>query len=344
MNIPVRNVYYLLLYAWNHVGEGAETDVSAMGCTRLPDLFAHVLADITGRLLARGLDRGYQPREEAIRGVRGKLELAGTIKRNLAPQARTQCAFDDFDHDVLHNRILKATLRDLGRAGIDSGIGARLRRFHQKLDVVGDVRITSRDFGRVQIHRNNRLYDLALRICRLVHDNLMIDERTGESRFRDFRADQRQMGALFEDFVHNFYLLEQRRYRVSRPHIAWYQAQGSTASLDRLPVMRTDIVLEEPGRAIICDTKFYKEPLSRRHGSPKLRSGHLYQILSYVDQRSGRGSHSDVHEGMLLYPVVAEPFSYDFRLNGHALRVRTLDLDQEWEGIHGDLLRLIDAA
>ena len=34
-------------------------------------------------------------------------------------------------------------------------------------------------------------------------------------------------------------------------------------------------------------------------------------------------------------------FEYQFR--GHRVIVRTLYLDQRWEGIHGELLELIDA-
>jgi 5-methylcytosine-specific restriction enzyme subunit McrC len=343
VKIPVQNVYYLLLYAWDHVGEGAETGVTGHGYTRLQDLFAHVLADTTARLLARGLDRGYQPLEEPVRGVRGKLQLAATIKRNLPALAQTQCAYDELRYDVLHNRILKATIRSLLGVDVDPEILGRLRRLHQKLDAVAEVRVSSRDFGMVQLHRNNRLYDLALRICRLIHDNLMIEERTGQARFRDFRADERQMGALFEEFVRSFYRREQRRFRVSSPHISWHEAQGSTAALQHLPIMRSDVVLERPGHCIICDTKFYQEPLASRHGARKVRSEHLYQILSYVDNHSGRGTSTTVHEGMLLYPVVSEPFSFDYRLNSHALMVRSINLDQPWETIRSDLLRLIGA-
>jgi 5-methylcytosine-specific restriction enzyme subunit McrC len=343
VKIPVQNIYFLLLYAWDHVAEGDEAAVAAHGHTRLQDLFANVLADTTARLLARGLDRGYLTEEEPVRGVRGKLDLATTLKRNLTAQAQTHCRYDELRYDVLHNRILKATLRNLLDLDVEESIRARVRRLYRKLDGVADIRVVSRDFGRVQLHRNNRLYDFALRLCRLIHENLMIEPGTGEARFRDFRADEQQMGAVFEEFVRSFFKREQGRFRVSRPHIPWHDAQGTDYDLERLPTMRSDIVLESPERCIVLDTKFYHEPLTSRFGTRKVRSDHLYQILAYVGNRTASEKHGAPHEGMLLYPVVDEAFTFDFRLKGEQVRVRSLNLDQPWPAIHTDLLRLIEA-
>lgn len=341
MNVPVRNVYYLLLYAWDHLGNGEEVSVAGREYTRIQDLFAHVLAETAARLLARGLDRGYLLQDEPVRGVRGKVDLATTLKRGLLAGSQTHCRFDELRHDVLHNRILKATMRGLLRAEVDAGIASRLRRLYQKLDAVADIRVTARDFGRVQIHRNNRLYDFALRLCRLVHDNLRVEPGSGHTRFHDFRADERRMGALFEEFVRGFFRREQDRFRVSSPHVAWHDAHGSDGDLRRLPVMRTDVVLEAPDRRVVLETKFYAEPLASRHGAKKVRSAHLYQILAYVDNLAAHCGHRPPHEGMLLYPVVNEAFAFNYVLNGHRISVRSLDLDQPWERIHRDLLELV---
>jgi 5-methylcytosine-specific restriction enzyme subunit McrC len=341
VKIPIRNVYYLLLYAWNHVGEGEERAVEGESFTHLHDLFAHVLAETVARLLARGLDRQYRTIEETVGGVRGKLDLAATLKRNHLASARTHCHFDELRYDVLHNRIIKATLRALLRLDLEESVRARVRRLYGKLDQVADVGISRRDFGRVQLHRNNRSYDFALRICLLIHENLMIDERDGRARFRDFRADAQQMGAVFESFVFNFFRIEQRRFRVSRPHIAWHAAEGSDADLLRLPRMRTDVMLEADDRCIILDTKFYADALKGRFESKKVDSGHLYQIFSYVENRSASRDDTPMHEGMLLYPAVDDAFAFDYRLNGHRIAIRSIDLDQHWAQVHADLLGVI---
>ena len=73
MEIPIANIYYLLCYAWDVLDE-KETlaDVDVINSTDLLDLFARVLVNGTRRLIRRGLDRGYLPRQDEIPGVRGK--------------------------------------------------------------------------------------------------------------------------------------------------------------------------------------------------------------------------------------------------------------------------------
>lgn len=225
---------------------------------------------------------------------------------------------------------------------LDREVRRRLRRLYQKLDVISDVRITRRDFGRVQLHRNNREYAFALRLCELIHDHLMVEPGTGRATFRDFRNDPRQMGALFEEFVYNFFRIEQEEFEVSRPWIDWYDAQGSKRALDHLPRMETDIVLESSRRALVLDTKFYSDPLQGRFDQKKIISGHLYQIFSYVVNRASERDNGLPQEGMLLYPVVDHAFAFDYHLSGHPIAVRSIDLSQPWQLIRCDLLRLLE--
>ncbi len=341
MKIPVRNVYFLLLYAWDRIGEAEERSVDEADYTRLQDLFGHVLADAVARLLARGLERDYVAVGAEVPGVRGRLDLSVTMKRALRCRARTYCEFDELLYDVLPNRILKATLRSLLRVELHERVRSRIHRLYAKMDAVADAVISSRDFGLVRLHRNNRSYDFALRLCRLIHDNLMISEATGRARFRDFRKDDRQMAALFEEFVYRFFLRERPAFRASRPHIQWHDAHGSEADLAWLPRMRTDVLLEPPGRRIVLDTKYYTKAFQRSFQKQKIRSSHLYQIFAYVENRDANEPNGPPHEGMLLYPVVGEAFSFDYRLKGHRMSVRSIDLDQPWRHVHADLLEVV---
>ena len=75
MTIPVRNIYYLLLYAWGHFKSGGVRDVGADESPDLPNLLGKVLNEGTHRLLRRGLDRGYIEVTEETRSPRGKLRL-----------------------------------------------------------------------------------------------------------------------------------------------------------------------------------------------------------------------------------------------------------------------------
>lgn len=341
MKIPVANVYRLLLYAWRLIGDRATRDVAEEGYTELQDLFAHVLADTVGRLVARGLDRGYVARDEAVPGIRGKVGLGETLKGNHLARGQAHCHFDELDYDVLHNRIIKATLRTLGDTGLHPRNGARIGSLYRTLGAVSDVVITLRDFRRVQLHRNNAEYEFALRVCELVHENLVIDERTGRTRFREYQATQQRMGTLFQAFVSEFLQREQRRFTISSPTLEWFGKDGTEAHLQRLPRMETDIVLESPDRRIVLDTKFYADALVGRSHRKRVIAEHLYQVFAYVQNRDAHLPGAP-HEGMLLYPVVKEAFAFDYRLMGHRFTIRSLDLDQPWPAIHRDLLALLE--
>ncbi len=345
MSIPIRNVYYMLCYAWEHWAEGEMVSVDDVDFDRTQDLLAHVLAEGTARLLRRGLDRGYIPLADDVPGIRGRLDFAATSKRALLARAHTHCRFDELRHDVLHNRILKATLGRLMRLdALDDDVRGRVARVHRRLDAVSEVPITRKDFRSVQLHRNNRFYDFLLRLCLLIHDQLIPDPEagTGRTRFRDFRDDKARMWQIFEGFVHNFFRREQQAFRVRAQRVvAWHDAQGEPDHLARLPEMRPDLVLEGADRCIVLDTKFYKEALSERYGARKLHSANLYQLFTYVHNRAATHGNQPAHEGMLLYPVVREPFAFDYRIGGFRFQVRSIDLGQPWRRIHEDMVGLL---
>jgi 5-methylcytosine-specific restriction enzyme subunit McrC len=312
MIVPVANVYYMLLYAWSLFRERDPVDVAQEGYTELQDLFAHVLADTVADLLACGLDRGYVTRDEPVAGIRGRLELPDTLKRNLLPAGRAHCRFDELEYDVLHNRILKATLRRLQATELHEKNRRRVLALLKKLDAVADVEVAVPDFRRVQLHRNNGGYEYALRLCELIHENLMVDPRTGRTRFRAYHEREQQMGLLFQGFVREFFRRHRGEFRVFSPVIEWVTEHASPADLLRLPRMETDIVLEGAGRRIILDTKFYGQAVVGRGQNKRLIAEHLYQVFAYVQNREARVPGSP-HEAMLLYPVVEAPFSMTTR-------------------------------
>ena len=346
MKIPVRNIYYLLCYAWGHIDDGETVDVGTEQFGGLVDLFARLLNEGVARLISHGLDRDYLAVHHDIRGLKGKLDLATTVKRNLLINGETHCAFDELSYDVPQNRILKATLHALTRIGsLGPEERRRTERLYLKLDAVSDVRLTSILFRTVRIHRNNRLYRFLLELCRFVHKNLLVNEDDGTAQFIDFREDEHRMGLVFQQFVRRFYERE-TAFDVSAPRIAWSGAEGSETQLRHLPGMQTDIVLQSTERTIIVDTKFYKNPLDTWHGGRRVHSANLYQIFAYVTNWAASAaatpSTDREPEGWLLYAAVDGNFDYRFTLVGRPIRVCSIDLSKPWKEIDTDLRRLVN--
>lgn len=338
--IPIENIYFLLCYAWNRLEEREIVNIQTEGVQRLPDLFGRVLVSGVSHVLKRGLDRSYLVHEARIPGIRGKFLLSKTVTHNLLPQARTYCEFDELSYDVLHNQIIKATLRDLLKVGsLDPQLRERLTGIYRRLNHISNIRLSLSAFRAVQLHRNIRFYDFLIKVSRLIYDNLMINESQGIAKFRDFMRDEKKMSVLFQQFLYNFFRLEKREYHVSSRKIPWHAATASTADLAYLPGMHTDIVLRSTERTIIVDAKYYRDAFQINRGKRTVKSAHLYQMMAYLINLQAAEGRSV--EGLVLYPTVDMDFDFNYVLNGHKLSLRTIDFTRPWQDVASALLRVV---
>ena len=339
VNIPIQNIYYLLCYAWDKLTEKDVVAVEAIETTTLADLFARVLINGTNHLLKRGFDRGYVPQHEWTGRLRGRICFQEGVRRNGMMTGRLPCDFDQLSYNVLHNRILKATMRRLIRThGLAAECSEGLTQLCRLFSDIEDIELTNRLFGRVQLHRNNQFYDFLLKVCELIHRNLLVSEKPGTSKFMDFVQDEQQMAILFENFVRTFYRVH-TDFRVGREDIYWRWIATDQVTEALLPKMQTDISLASDSRKIIIDCKFTPKATQQHYEAVKLRSVHLYQLNAYMDNLEGKWA--DTCEMMLLYPALDSPLSADFTHKRHKIKIRTINLNQPWQSIHQDLLALV---
>ena len=187
MTIPIANLYYLLCYAWRHVREAdivRREELAGLDGTH--HLLGKVLAEGTFRLIRGGIDRGYREIREDLAGIRGKLSVSETVKRALRARGRAACEFEELSHDVLHNRILRSTLGALLKLpDLDPDqVRPDIRTAYRKLEGISPVRLERRLFRRVQLDRNRHVYRFLMSICELIHDSMIVEERSGTARFR----------------------------------------------------------------------------------------------------------------------------------------------------------------
>jgi 5-methylcytosine-specific restriction enzyme subunit McrC len=340
MTIPVGNVYFLLLYAWRHAQRQALVEVGDIGKTDMLNLVAHLFVLEVKRLLTRGLSREYQVVEEEIAGIRGRVDLGTTIKRDLLRRGRTWCQYDELSYDVPRNRILKATLRQLLRVPeLDAENRESARQLYSKMHEVREVPLKADQLRLVQVHRLVRDYEFALRLAALVCTNVVLEKGGSGARFVDFREDEATMHQLFEDFVFSFYAIERPEWRPRRKTILWFNAFGTGESLRHLPKMHTDVTLSLEGREVIVDAKFYQNPLSGRYDE-RVQSDNLYQLYAYVGNAQAMAPNVP-HEGILLYAATDRAFDFRYRLNEHSIAVTAVDLRQDWRSIHENMLNLV---
>ena len=305
------------------------------------DLLAKILTQGVFQLIRTGLDRGYTEIQEDIAGVRGKIDLAQTLKRALKVRGKVSCIYEVLSHDVIHNQILRSTLRHLLRIpDLDKKVQGDVRKAYRILSGISDIPLSRRLFGQVKLDRNRRFYRFLLSVCKLIYDQVLVDEASGEATFKDISEDK--LAQLFEEFVIGFYTAEQHAYTVNKSgrRILWNRCDTLFSNWDVLPIMEADIILESPDKRIIMDTKFYGETLGGRIGG-KLHSANLYQILAYLRNREATVPSKARHDGILLYPTVDQDVDVSVCLEGFTIRAKTIDLAQDWKQIHNDLLAVL---
>ncbi|MBC6700387.1 5-methylcytosine restriction system specificity protein McrC [Hymenobacter sp. BT190] len=342
--IPIQNLYYLLCYAWNRMPEQAELrGMEATTFHRPLELLAHVLLAGTQRLLRQGLPVGYSEQVETLPELRGRVLLAPTLARNLLPQGRATCAYDTLSANTPFSQLLLGTLLQLARprllpATLRHNLKHTLRRLPA---AVTPLPLSAATLRAVRRLRPAGLPGFLVNVCELVHLSALPNpEATSQLRFRDFRRNEQLMAQLFEQFVRNFYRLEQRQFRVASETIAWQAEAETTEALALLPTMITDTSLESPERKIILDTKYYAASLRPRYDQQKLISPHLYQLYAYLQNQALQPGQQ--LEGILLYPAAAQTLDVRYTLGGHPVRVVTVDLAQPWADIAADLLGLLE--
>ena len=341
--IPLPTLYYFLCYAWNRLPEPAVLQASeAAPFARPLGLLAQVLLHATRRRLRTGLPRRFQPHEAELASLRGRIELAPSLGRGLLAQGRAVCTFDELSADSALHRLLAHTLATLARAAtLPALLRRELSQVARQLPPPTAAAPTAATFRELRRQRPASSDQFLAHVCELVWQSALPEPAAdGRGRFADFRRDEALMARLFEQFVRNFYRREQRRYRVFAETIAWQAEAAAPEALALLPTMLTDTTLEAPDRKIILDTKYYAAALRPRYDRSRLIAPHLYQLYAYLQNQ--RPAPGQALEGVLLYPAATQAVNLRYTLDGHPVRVVTLDLRQPWPGIAADLLRLVE--
>lgn len=343
-SIPIANIYYLLCYAWNQF---APRQIERYAAEDFPDtlhLFSRQLIIGLQSLRRRGFESGYIPLEGSISTPRGRILMAPSIRTMAVHPGSLYCAFDEMSVDIQSNQILKATLkRLLGVRELETSLRREIREASALLHGVHDVELNARMFHAVRLHQNNLVYSFLLAICRFLYESMEAQDRPGHYRFREVARDAGRMRRIFEKFVLNFFARRQRAFRVRSEQMDWFAVaeEGSDPSL--LPKMFTDASLRSADRTIIIECKYTASLFHNRFGAKKLRSSHLYQLCSYLHNLKHNGGADRAAEGILLYPTASGSLDLSYRLHGHRVSVRTLDLNLPWAGIEDQMLSLIGA-
>lgn len=212
---------------------------------------------------------------------------------------------------------------------------------YYKLNVEEDV-IRQTIYSNEEFIAYGEKIDEAFSICQLTIEGMLITTDAGNYRLASF-VDEQRMCRLYEKFILEYYSRHYPELSVSASQIPWALDDGVGTML---PVMQTDIHLQRGNTVLIIDAKYYNHTTQVHFDKHKLHSNNLYQIFTYVKNRSYQfGEEDNTVSGMLLYAKTEEEIQPDnvYQMHGSQISVKTLDLNLPFVEIAEQMDRIVES-
>ena len=323
-SIFIKNIYYMLSYAFTPLNQGGYEDVEKEEFDNIHNLLAVILSKGISRQLKQGLYREYIGRTEDVATMRGKIEMQGTIANKLARKRVLTCEFDELSENNLFNQIIRTTVMLLLRhQDVKADNKAELKKemlFFSNVDTIDPTTIR---WAAIRFQRNNSTYRLLVSICQLILE---------------------QMSHLYEKYILEYYAKEHREINANTPQIPWVVDDGYRTML---PTMQSDITLTNKAgdQVLIIDAKYYTSTMQTYYNVQTYHSANMYQIFTYVKNKAASfGDQPHRVSGMLLYARTDEEVQPDdtYQMSGNQIGVHTLDLNRKFPEIAEQLDKIVE--
>ncbi|MFH5882648.1 5-methylcytosine restriction system specificity protein McrC [Liberiplasma polymorphum] len=331
--IPIKNLYYLVLYAFNEMKRkdllgDKNIDKTNTGSKLLIELF---LVQVS-KIIKNGIFKSYNTITDEALTIKGQVDIAKTFQ---ITKPKIVMLYDEFNEDNQYNQILKKTMHNILLSNLSVDILQKVKRLYamfSEVQLVNDI-----DYNQ-KFNRVNEAYRFPLALAYLINEKVIPDSSNGDYRFIDILKDNETMSNLYEAFLRNFYRIH-TDYKVSSRVYKWDLIPIKDSDFNKIPIMKTDVELVKGDLKIIIDAKYSKKALDSRYETLKFTSNNMYQIKTYLDHNRNY----DNLRGILIYPSNGYEFNekYDFQ-NKYTIELATVDLSQDWPLIENRLLEIIN--
>ena len=333
--IPIRNVYYMLSYAFQILQEQGYNNIATEDFDNTAELCSAILSKGISLQLKRGLNKDYIEVNESLSAIKGKIDISDSIKTRSIMKSQLVCSYDEFSENSYFNKILKTTVVLLLKADVSKARKKELKSLMMFFSNVDTLDVHNIDWH-IRYNKNNQSYHLLLSICNLVIEGLLQTQQDGTSKLMNF-IDEQRMCRLYEKFILEYYRKHYPSISANAEQIPW---QLDDEMSDMLPVMQTDIMLRKGNQVLIIDAKYYTHTMQSQYDTHTLHSANLYQVFTYVKNKEYELKEID-HKvsGMLLYARTDEEIQPDntYSMSGNRIAVRTLDLNCDFNKIKTQL-------
>lgn len=231
-------------------------------------------------LIHQGLIKQYYKQTENVKALKGKLEFAGHIQKNLVHKERFYTTHQVYEKDHLIHQILGQALEIVAALSKGTYPYSKCKTVQLDFPEVEAIKANENTFTKIPKSRKTAPYETALSIARVIILNYAPNVSSGSEKMLALLFD---MNKLWEEYV----LIRLKQAVVEKEG---YSVSGQNATPFWKDItVRPDILLVKGSERFIIDTKWKNIDYS------KPSTDDLRQMYVYNEYWSSRKS-------LLLYP------------------------------------------
>lgn len=245
----------------------------------LLEVYFELYLQEVNRLIHRGLIKKYRRETSNVNALRGKLEFAGHLQKNLIHKERFYTTHQVYDHNHLLHQILSKALEIVENFTRGTRLYDACCRTKLNFPEVDKRKVSSKDFEHITLNRKTNPYQYVLELARLIILNYSPDISSGREKMLSLLFD---MNVLWE------------RYILKMIQNSCVGSDIEVIGQDSMPFwgsnsLRPDIILKKGTETYVIDTK-WKQP-----GKTSASVSDLRQMYTYCRFWNAK-------KVMLLYP------------------------------------------
>lgn len=318
--VPLRNLFGMWAYAY-HLD--IVFDAALYRAASVPAFYEQLARVLALRVLDRarkGFARVYQPRDERLTHITGRLDVRDVATRPWQPQRL--CHFQQHTLDTEDNQILAWTLMLIAHNSLcGPRVQPTVRQAYRALAPMVSLRpFRGEDCAGRTYNRLNADYEILHALCRFFLDHTGPVNAAGDYAMLPFLV---HMPTLFEQFVAAWLQAHLPTQLAVRAQQSVGTSHTGSALRPRIDLVIYDRATGQP-RAVL-DTK-YKTDVRPSEAD-------VYQVMAYAD-------FVRCEEALLIYPTTArQPFQ--IRTHQKTVRAVTFALDSDLEEAGGRFLQAV---
>jgi len=250
----------------------------------LLDIYFECFLNEVQLLIHHGLIKQYYKETDNVKALKGKLEFAGHISRNLVHKERFFTTHQVYDKDHLVHQIISKALNIVEKCTKGNYLYSKCKTVQLDFPEVKNISVTEATFSKIPKTRKTAPYETALAISKFIILNFAPNISSGSENMLALLFD---MNNLWEEYI-------LAKLKQSDREVTVY-GQQSTHFWDGISI-RPDIVIEKDEMKFIIDTK-WKNISCSKPSTHDLRQMYVYNDYWKSDK------------AMLLYPSNKTDFS-----------------------------------